>query len=463
MIALLYNRQSKWFVERKSAVSENITPIVAIIGAGPAGLYAAKQLVADGCQVVIFNRDIKPGGLAEYGIYPDKHRMKEGLRAQFRSILSSPMVSYAGNVCVGNDGDVTLEELRDMGFHAILATVGAQGDKQLGIPGEDVQGVYHAKEVVYHYNRLPPYSRRELKIGKRVAIVGVGNVMLDIARWLMDEKRVDVVMAVARRGPAEVKFDRHELEMVVSLVDMQDLTEQIKLAAPVMQAVGQDPQDALTIYSDAMPHAGQHDTPSRLTIRFLSSPRRILTDGQGGVRGLEVEATTLVQQGDAVKAAGTGVLHTLDVDTVIFAIGDTVDTNLGLPMDGNQFVKNPHSRFLVEGESYESCASAQGEQPCGVFVAGWARKASTGVVGVARRDGTRAADAIRLFLTSGVKLKNVTLAEICRKISQRLPDSINYPQIAKLEEFERLKASELGVEEFKFDTNEEMLCLMNAK
>ncbi len=326
-------------------MSDEITPIVAVIGAGPAGLYAAKQLTLDGCQVVLFNRDIKPGGLAEYGIYPDKLKMKEGLRTQFRSILSSPMVRYFGNVRVGEECDITIQQIHELGFHALLATVGAQAEKSLGIPGESLAGVHHAKEVVYHYNQLPPFSERSMEIGKKVAIVGVGNVMLDLSRWLIDEKHVDEVIAIARRGPAEVKFDRKELETVVERIDLKLLNEEVERVAAKMIAVGQMPQSAFTLYHEALEKALPHEYPSSLRMRFLSSPKQILGDANGRVRGLELEETTLRMVNGEVKAVGTGVFEVLDVDTVIFAIGDAVDTRLGLPVIGNQFVKNPDSNF----------------------------------------------------------------------------------------------------------------------
>ena len=112
------------------------TYAVAVIGAGPAGLYAARQLAQDGARVALFNRDIKPGGLAEYGIYPDKYKMKNGLRKQFRQILEIPEIEYFGNITVGQDGDLTLADLRTAGFQAVMVTVGAQGTKWLGLPGD---------------------------------------------------------------------------------------------------------------------------------------------------------------------------------------------------------------------------------------------------------------------------------------------------------------------------------------
>src|SRR5689334_11483053 len=125
--------------------------LVAVIGAGPAGLFAARELAQQGKRVALINRDIKPGGLAEYGIYPDKHVMKEGLRKQFRQALEQPNIDYYGNITIGASGSLSLDDLRALDFDSVLVTVGAQGTKSLGLPGEDLEGVYQAKDVVYFY------------------------------------------------------------------------------------------------------------------------------------------------------------------------------------------------------------------------------------------------------------------------------------------------------------------------
>ncbi|MCH7823778.1 MAG: FAD-dependent oxidoreductase [Acidobacteria bacterium] len=149
--------------------------LVAVVGAGPAGLYASRELVAAGARVALFNRDVKPGGLAEYGIFHNKLKMKGGLRKQFAAILEDPRVEYYGNVSVGEEGDLSLQDLLDLGFQAILVTVGAQGTKWLGLPGEELERVYHAKDVVYHYNHLPPFSQQDYPVGDSVVIIGIGN------------------------------------------------------------------------------------------------------------------------------------------------------------------------------------------------------------------------------------------------------------------------------------------------
>ncbi len=202
---------------------EEQNKLVAVIGAGPAGLFAARYLRNNGVRVVMFNRDVKPGGLAEYGIYLDKIKMKEGLRKQFHQILSSPGLDYYGNVKVSSGGTLLLSDLIEMGFQSIVIATGAQGTKWLQLPGEHLPGVYHAKDLVFNYNLLPPYSERRYLIGPKVILVGAGNVMMDIAHFLTREKKVEDITIIMRRGPGEVKFTRKELENVAANIDMVSL------------------------------------------------------------------------------------------------------------------------------------------------------------------------------------------------------------------------------------------------
>ena len=185
--------------------NKQLEHIAAVIGAGPAGLCAAKALAMNGVRVAILNRDIKPGGLAEYGIYHEKHRMKEGLRKQFRKTLNMPEINYYGNVTIGENSGMKLDDLKALGFQGILVAAGAQGTKWLGLPGEDLEGVYHAKDLVYHYNSLPPFSTQEFKIGRKAALIGVGNVMVDIARWLIHDRKIDEVIASGKTTRVNLK------------------------------------------------------------------------------------------------------------------------------------------------------------------------------------------------------------------------------------------------------------------
>src|SRR5712692_2698163 len=146
---------------------------VLVVGAGPAAMALVDILSKAGHYVMILNRDIKFGGLAEYGIFPSKHKMKEGLRKRYREILARDNVAYFGNVSVGDNKTVSFEELRSLGPSGLVFAAGAQGTKSLGLEGEHAEGVFHAKEVVYHYNGLPPFSERAFPVGQNVAVIGI--------------------------------------------------------------------------------------------------------------------------------------------------------------------------------------------------------------------------------------------------------------------------------------------------
>ncbi len=436
--------------------------IVSVVGAGPAGLFAARHLAGEGVHVVLFNRDIKPGGLAEYGIYPSKIKMKEGLRKQFRQILELPNVDYYGNVTIGQEGDLTLADLRALGFQAILVAAGAQGTKWLGLPGEDLMGVYHAKDLVFHYNKLPPFSERKFQIGRRVALVGVGNVMLDIAHWVIRECKVDEAIAVARRGPAEVKFTKKEMETVARNLDLGALDAEIERVTPVMRAVGQDPEAAKAYLLSALPKAMDPVSKTRFRFDFLASPARILGGERGAVRGLEIEDTTLIPGDGEPRAKRLGTKRVLNVDTLIFCIGDRVDEKFGLPVRKNEFVKNPNPRFPITGLSYEAFDPDLDRPIERVFVAGWSREASSGLVGVARKDGENGAMAVAQYLQTQPPLKKS--AAILESLSHRLEHLekmvVTKEHLKKLTEIELCEARRLGLEDFKFASNTDMLKAM---
>jgi len=444
-------------------VEKNLsTTRVAVVGAGPAGLFAARELSMAGVQVVLLNRDIKAGGLAEYGIYPSKFKMKDGLRRQFRQILELPNLDYFGNLPISLDDEISLTDLQAMGFDAILFTVGAQGTKRVGIPGEDEPGVYHAKDLVYHYNRLPPFSQQSFPFGKRVVCIGVGNVMLDIARWLVRTVKVEEVIAIARRGPGDVKFSKKEMETVARNLDLEALNAEFERSAAVMRAAGQDPEAAKDFILSALEHAEEPVSDTRFSLEFLVSPKRILTDGRGQVRGIEVEDTTLVASPSGqTKAIDQGTFHDIPCDNVVFCIGDRVDASLGLPLDKwGDFAKNPQPRFPVNDVSYEAYNPELKQPLAGVFLAGWAREASSGLVGVARKDGTNAAQAVLSYLDTVAPKGKDAIEALTARIGELKEPVVSKADLTKLEALETARAAELNLPEFKFDNNEAMLAAM---
>ncbi|PKN97593.1 MAG: hypothetical protein CVU42_15730 [Chloroflexi bacterium HGW-Chloroflexi-4] len=433
---------------------------VAIIGAGPAGLYAAQKLSAQGYGVAIFNRDIKPGGLVEYGIFLDKHKIKNGFRTQFRQILDHEIVSYFGNVTIGKNGKVRIEDLLQWGFAAVLVTCGAQGTKLINLPGEALKGVYHAKDLVYHYNQLPPFSGYQFDIGKKVMIVGGGNVMTDIAHYLLKYRDVEEITVIIRRGPDEVKFDQKEMLPILAYLDLEDFRAEMKRVSPAMLAIDQDPEAAEHWILAGLPKACPKEHKGRILLRFMQSPKEILADPHGSVAGVKLERNLLKRHEDTVTANGTGEFIQLDVDTVIFAIGDSVNDDLALPMRQNEIAHASHPRYMVEGITFEVGNPATGDPLPGVFYAGWSRNPSTGLAGIARRDGVFAATAVAEFLSSAEKYVSISIHELYRRLDALQVSYVNQERLKLLESDEQIQAEKLGLEEYKYSTNEEMLKVM---
>jgi len=441
-------------------VSEQKSHYVAVIGAGPAGLFGARELAGLGARVVLFNRDIKPGGLAEYGIYPDKHNMKDGLRKQFKHVLSTEGINYYGNVTIGAQGDISLDDLRGLGFQAILVTAGAQGTKWLGLPGEDLTGVYHAKDVVYYYNKLPPFSQRKFHFGRRCAIVGAGNVMIDVARYLIREIKADEVISIVRRGPGEVNFTKEEMRHIIANLDVPAFEAELLRVLPSLQAINQGSDVGRQKVLDALSKPDPKFSDTRFRFEFLASPTQMI--GRNGMLAqVEIEDNILAVKDGVIKARGTGHKRLLDLDTVIFAIGDKVDESFGLPVESSEFVKHPTPRYPIEGRSYEAFDPATGSPISDVFVGGWARQASDGLVGYARKDGTNASKAVSQYLlTLGPTLPD--MSALASKLQSLPKPVITTEELKKLEAVEQAEAEKRGLPEFKFPTNEEMLQAIEA-
>ena len=129
-------------------MSATTSHVIIVAGAGPAGMAAANMLAKAGHDVIIVNRDIKFGGLAEYGIFPAKLKLRGGLKKQYWEMLEQPNVHYFGNVSIGKGKDLTVEDVRALGASAVVFAIGAQGTKAIGVDGDSAQGVFHAKDVV---------------------------------------------------------------------------------------------------------------------------------------------------------------------------------------------------------------------------------------------------------------------------------------------------------------------------
>ena len=441
-------------------MADELVPVVAVVGAGPAGLFATRALAGAGCRVLLLNRDIKPGGLAEYGIFLDKYKMKGGLRRQFQKILSEPRVTYLGHVAVGPGGPLTVPQLQSMGFDALVFAIGAQGTKYLGVEGERLPGVHHAKDLVYHYNRLPPFSEREFPMGRRVAIVGVGNVMVDVANYCAHYCDCDEIVAVARRGPFEKAYEDKEFEDIEDAFDRELYLQELERIRPRLEAVGQSPDDLSKALAGKPEPAEQ--THARLRFRFLASPRRVVEEN-GCVVGLEVEETRLERRGDRIIAVGTGEVSRIPCDTVVFAVGDRVDERFGLPYKDGLYVTAPDAG-QDPGAAYQVWDPEAGQPIAGVFVVGWARRASDGVVGRAKLDAETGIKRVLAWLAPRPKRPAAeaerVLAGVMAALEKAGASPVTFKDVQRIEEEERSRAAQAGVEELKFKSDAEMLALL---
>jgi len=431
---------------------------VVVVGAGPAGLYATRKIANAGHQVLILNRDIKPGGLAEYGIYPEKHHMKQGLRKQFFKILDMPNVAYLGNVPVRGGGALVIDQVREWNPAAIVFSVGAQGTKKLGMPGEDAKGVYSAKDFVYYYNQLPPFASQDFSTGRRVAIVGMGNVMVDIARWLlidMPGQKPEEVVVVARRGPFEVKFDEKEFDYIEMFLDRAGFQEELRRVAERIRACGQDATQVPDKVFPWLKNPASVTGGPKLGFRFLSSPTAVLPDASGRIAKLRIVENLLVLDGQTTKAKATDQVIELDFDTLIFAIGDVVDPTLGLPYEKGGYLTRPGSAETEAG-AYEVFDPKTGRVLDGQYVVGWARKASEGLVGKARYDAEHGCDHVLKYLAGAARKVGPGPQEIVRELSRQAAPLAAKEDIALLVRAEQARAREVNRPAFKFSTNEEM-------
>src|SRR5260370_5713616 len=155
-----------------------------------------------------------------------------------------------------------------MGF-----SVGAQGTKKLGLPGEEAKGVYPAKDFVYNYNLLPPYTNQDFSVGKRVAVVGMGNVMVDIAHWLLvddPQKTTEEVIVVARRGPFDAKFDKKEFNYIEEFLDRKAFNAELERIHPQLAAVRREPARRGAETFPVLPKPAQEDARGRVRVRARS-------------------------------------------------------------------------------------------------------------------------------------------------------------------------------------------------
>jgi ferredoxin--NADP+ reductase len=286
----------------------------------------------------------------------------------------------------------------------------------------------------------------------------MGNVMVDIANWLLNLKKIDEVVVVARRGPLEKAYDDSEFEYIDMYLDNADMKQEIERISASLSAVGQD----IGAITQKMVRQGEPLEGRRLTFRYLCSPTKVIANDQGRVAALEAEENVMVLQDGKTVAKGTGKTRRIDVDCVIYAIGDQVDAALGLPFSRGAFVTNPEK---LPGDpnpaAYQPYDPASKNVLDGIFVAGWSRNASVGLVGVAKQDAERGMKVVNEYLASKEGLSagqmEATIEALMDKLKQKGAAVVTKADVEMLEGAEQEAAKARKTWDFKYTSDTKML------
>ena len=371
---------------------------IAVIGSGPAGVYAAGALAQHGGVAVdVLDRLPSPFGLVRYGVAPD-HPKIQSISVALEKVLEHPDVRFLGNVEVGTH--LQLDDLHRF-YDGVIFAHGASVDRRLGIPGEDLVGSTSATDFVAWYSGHPDAPSQFELSARTVAVIGMGNVALDVTRILakshedlrttdlpdhvlaaLATSAVEDIHLIGRRGPAQAKFTTKELRELGELSHADVLVDarELDLDDAGQRLVADDPvlrrnMDVLREWAERPPTGRTR----QVHVRFLQRPVEVLGDTH--VTGLRLERTLLDAAG---YASGTGELTTLDVQMVLRSVGYRGLPVVGLPFDeATGVVPNVDGRVIRDG------VVAPGE-----YVAGWIKRGPTGVIGTNKHDAKETVNAL---------------------------------------------------------------------
>jgi ferredoxin--NADP+ reductase len=395
---------------------------VAVVGSGPAGLYTAEALVKQAAalpspvrvSVDVLDRLPTPYGLVRYGVAPD-HKSIKSVANYLRRVLESPDVAFLGGVRFGED--VTREDLLGA-YDAVVYATGAMRDRRLGIPGEDLAGSYAATDFVNWYCGHPDMAMDAFTVdAESVAVIGAGNVAVDVARILardaaelaetdvpepvlaaLRSSKLREVHMIGRRGPAQAKFTTKELRELGELSGVSVSVDPAEMDLATFDASGESAALAesdrrvrgnLVAMRQWLSAAGTLEPARKLRLRFWLRPVEILQSSSGTVRGVRLERTHLTPDG---VFEGTGEIQTLDAQLVLRSVGyQSVPLN-GVPFDPRSCtVPNAEGRVLDAG----------GAPLPGEYVVGWLKRGPTGVIGTNKADAAQTVRSLLADLAGG--------------------------------------------------------------
>jgi ferredoxin--NADP+ reductase len=449
---------------------------VAIIGAGPSAFYAADALLhqeAIDVRIDMFDRLPTPYGLVRAGVAPDHQKIKSVTKA-FAHVAEDSRFRFYGNVSFGQD--LLLDDMKE-NYHQVLFATGAQSDKHMGIPGEELIGSHPATAFVAWYNGHPDFHDQHFDLTQeRVAIVGVGNVAIDVARILclspaelavtdmadyaiaaLSKSKVREVYLLGRRGPAQAAFTNPEVKELGELADADIIIREDEAALdPVSAEVVAESDDRslqrkvelLQGYARREP-AGR---TKRLYLRFLVSPVELIGDSAGRVERMRIVRNRLTKSATGtVLSEATDQFQDLDVGLVFRSVGYRGAPIPGIPFhDKWGVVLNEKGRVIDP----ESSAPIVGE-----YVTGWIKRGPSGVIGTNKPDSVETVNCMIEDAAAGRTWQPTTAVSDVERglIRRKQPRCVSFSDWCRLDALETARGAEQGRPRVKFTTVDEML------
>jgi ferredoxin--NADP+ reductase len=438
---------------------------VAIVGSGPAGFYAAAALLDAEIPVEVdmIERLPTPWGLVRLGVAPDHPKLKSVSRA-FERIALKPGFRFFGNVEVGRDlSHADLERLYD----AVIYAVGSQTDRRLGIPGEELPGSWSATEFVAWYNGHPDFQDLSFELNvDRAAVIGNGNVALDVARMLaltpeelaptdttdaaitaIGESRIREIFVVGRRGPAQASWTTQELKEMGELAGADVAVDSADLD---LDSAGEHDTNTRRNLEVLREFAERQPTGKPVTVRFLFFQSPVAVHGDGKVEAIELARNRLEDRDGRLVAVPTEERETIECGVVFRSVGYHGVGLPNLPFDERRgTIRNDRGRVLDD----------DGEPLPQVYCAGWIKRGATGIIGTNKKDAT---ETVALLLEDAeegrLAHKDEATAEAVEALlAERGVRAVLYPGWTSIDELERAAGEKLGRPRVKLLTWAELI------
>jgi ferredoxin/flavodoxin---NADP+ reductase len=447
---------------------------VAVIGAGPAGFYACEHLLKHEpltAEVDLFDRLPTPYGLVRGGVAPDHPKIKSVTRVYDRTAAREGF-RFFGNVKLGRD--ISPADL-ERHYHAIVYTFGAETDRHLGIPGEELPGSHAATAFVGWYNAHPDYAEETFDLScERAVVIGNGNVATDVARMLalteqelretdtadhaievLAQNRIREIVILGRRGPAQVAFTNPELrelgemkdaDIVVDPADCElDELSRAYIESDAADITARKNVGILNEFSQR-PLEGK---PKKIILRFLRSPVEV--QGDGRVEKLIIGRNELVKEGDAIRARDTGEREELECGLLLRSVGYKGVAIDGLPFDERRGTILNRGGRVLESEG--------GPHRLGHYASGWIKRGPSGVIGTNKKCAQETVDVLLEDVEAGnlPQPPEPDPAAIEETLRERGVDFVSYPDWQAIDAAEAARGEPQGRPRVKFVRIEEMI------